>query len=440
MKFTNRRRSLLDSLRFAGVVLCLYTTIAFASGPVEKVIYTFSGSPGGAGPVGGLIADSSGNLYGTALHGGGNAACDCGIVFELSPPSTGSSAWTETVLYSFQGGTNDGYYPSGTLVMDSVGNLYGTTENGGPVTEYCAFGCGSIFELSPPPTPHGTWKETILSFFTPDCNQGCWPNGSLIFDGVGNLYGVTPDTEGVVFELSPPLSGETTWTRTTLHLFHKNEGFNPLSLVMRRGNLYGTTGGGYPDNAGAVFQLVHTNTGWTAHILYKFPILLASGSEPVGRLIFDRDGNIYGTTYFGGIGATNAQTGFGVVYELSPATTPGDPWVETTLYSFTGGKDGANPYGGLHFDRSGNLYGTASTGGLRNKQTRQNGTIFELSPPAVTGADWTETTLHDFGGSAYSDGSEPTHELLQVGGKLYGTTFQGGSSNLGTVFSLVITP
>ena len=185
------------------------------------------------------------------------------------------------------------------------------------------------------------------------------------------------------------------------------------------GNLYGTTQSGGLNNAGIVFQLHKTISGiWIENILYNFTGL-ADGGTPLAGLIFDSAGNLYGTTSKGG------SIGRGTVFELTPNGLGG--YTESVLYSFASGSDGATPSAKVVFDSAGNLYGTTSTGG-----TGSVGTVFELSP---SGSGWTETVLHSFSGT---DGSTPLGELvLDASGNLYGTTFTGGSQNVGTVFELI---
>jgi hypothetical protein len=190
----------------------------------EKVLYSFQSVPDGATPVGAVVFDKQGNLYGTTRDGG-SSSCpsvqQCGTVYQLAPPAKSGDPWKETVLYIFKGNTSkDGASPYGGLVIDAAGNLYGTTGYGG--TGNCVvlgilMGCGTVFELSPPKQKGGPWTETVLySFPTP--KQGFVPWGDLVFDGAGNLYGATiygggygtncGDAYykycGAVFELSPP--------------------------------------------------------------------------------------------------------------------------------------------------------------------------------------------------------------------------------------------
>lgn len=423
------------------ILLVIPGTNALASGPLEKPIYSFQGGSDGSLPGAGLIADKDGNLYGTT-HGGGTAPCQCGTVFEMSPPSTPGGAWTQTQLYAFQGGANnDGEIPFGTLVFDKLGNLYGTTGYGGPGE------AGTVFELSPPATAGGLWTETVLYIFPGDKSQGYSPIGRLSLDSAGNLYGTTEYGGamgcgfgfgcGTVFELSPPATPGGAWTRTLLHEFSVTKGSpdgaypNPDLAFDLSGALYGTTrlvGGGGTN--GTIFQMKRHQGVWSLKTLYTFPDGINS---PSGGVVMDKSGNLFGVSQ--GFRST------GGIYELTPPIGGHGPWTETNLYNFAGDKDGYAPGGMLLQDKDGNLYGSCSLGGERNHRTYDtNGTIFELSPPTIAGGAWTETTLHDFAPAGYGDGSGPSGGLIMVKGKLYGTTLFGGTGNQGTVFALVIVP
>jgi uncharacterized repeat protein (TIGR03803 family) len=394
------------------------------NGP-EQVLYAFQGQIDGSSPSG-LIFDSSGNLYGTTPNGG-NAGF--GTVFELSP--NGSGGWTETVLYSFQGGS-DGQGPSWGLIFDQVGNLYGTTGAGGS-------NGGTVFELSP--IGSGGWTKTVLYSFNGELGGINGPRG-LVFDQKGNLYGSALggdpgcgdgfDSCGGVYELSPNGSGG--WTATLLYSFQ--DSFfapNPGLALDGAGNLYGTTWGGGGSSCdddygcGAVYELSPNGSGgWTATLVYGFQGG-SGGNGPAGGLIFDKSGNLYGTTGAGGDvqgGETQCYAGCGTVFELSPNGSGG--WTETVLYSFQGGNDGDVPTTGLILDESGNLYGTTIEGGDTACFNGDGcGTVFELSPDS--GGVWTETILYVFQGG--SDGEWPNYGvILDQTGHLYGTTSQGGGT------------
>src|SRR5271170_769041 len=405
-------------LSVLGLLVLVSCANTFASGPVEKIIHKFTGSPDGKIPLGALVADKAGNLYGTTPEGGVCTASTngCGVVFELTPPTTEGAGWSETILYSFTGGS-DGSAPDGTLIFDNQGNLYGVRT-------------GGIFELSPPTTEGGDWTETNLP--SPGYLQG----SKLLFYG-GNFYGVTQDGGraklGTAFVLKPPSTAGGAWAYRVIHSFGvvTGDGTHPIAgLVAHNGSLYGTTnqGGAGDGPAGIVFQLTLKNGVWAETVLYDF----TTGGHPYGPLIFDPAGNLYGTI-FGSQGSDP-----GAVYELSPPTSPGGPWQETTLYSFSyaSSKGGSNPMAGVIRDAANNLYGTTYSGGIG----RGLGVVFKLKPPETSGGAWAEVVLHSFGGIAHSDGAYPTGELILLNGAFYGTTSGGGLSldpvPGGTVFSL----
>jgi uncharacterized repeat protein (TIGR03803 family) len=215
------------------VAILMIVGNAWAADSKGGVIYRLQGGNDGDRPFAGLIADQAGNLYGTTYNGGGGpyfVGC-CGTVFEVSPPAAPGDPWTETVLYSFQGGT-DGGAPDGSLVFDQTGNLYGTTTQGGQNAE-CP-NCGTVFELTPPANVGGAWTETILHRFTGliDNSDGAGPIGALVFDKAGNLYGTTYVggllSDGTVFQLSPPTTPGGSWTETTIYGFRgRSDGLGP---------------------------------------------------------------------------------------------------------------------------------------------------------------------------------------------------------------------
>jgi len=419
---------------------------------VQSVPYTFTGGSDGAAPTAGLISDSKGNLYGTATNGGDisgancpglNPPTGCGVVFELTPPSGGSGSWTESVLYTFTGGS-DGAYPQAALIFDAKGNLYGTAANGGDTSgSNCTAtgGCGVVFELSPPSGGAGPWTETVLYTFTgtPD---GSVPFAGLIFDAKGNLYGTTAGGGasgfGTVFELSPPSGGTGSWTETLLYSFSgSSDGDSPVAGLIfdAKGNLYGTTVNG-GSAFGVVFELSPPSggTNWTESVLYAFKDS-ADGAYPYAGVIFDAKGNLYGTTSNGGnMSGPNCKVahGCGVVFELSPPSGGIGAWTETVPYTFTGATDGGYPYAGLIFDSKGNLYGTTAQGGNTSGSNCSAsdgcGVVFELTPPSGGTGAWTETLPYVFNGG--SDGANPYAGLfLDSQGSLYSSTAMGGNTS-----------
>jgi uncharacterized repeat protein (TIGR03803 family) len=378
------------------------------------------------GPTGSIVIDGAGNLYGTVNRGGTGH----GTVFELMPNA--AAGWDYKTLHTFSG--SDGDSPSAALIFDAAGNLYGTTASGGPLRE----ALGTVFELSP--TANGNWTHKILHTFTQvQVGRGVHPAGALIFDGAGNLYGTTVSGGagcdcGTVFKLSPSTSGD--WGETELHRFNIREGGIPFSELIfdAAGNLYGTTVGDTTmRDHGIVFELSPPPSGgkWTFQILHKFkgdP----EGSNPSGGLVFDAAGNLYGATTYGGINHS------GTVFELSPVA--GGGWKEQVLHNFGFG-DGLLPYGRLLLDSSGNLYGTTSAGAGASGACfdRGCGTVFELSPNGD--GPWTGSVLLRFGSAVH--GYAPVAGLIfDAAGNLYGTTEHGGAYGAtkghygGTVFQL----
>ena len=399
-------------------------TISNAPPSKEAVLYSFIGNGAdGLGPQSALVSDTHGNLFGTTFSGGSHGQ---GSVFELSPPTVSGGAWTETILYSFPGGAGGpGQNPTGTLVFDKNGNLYGTAAGGN--------GQGLVFELAAPATAGGAWTQTVLHMFgnTPD---GSGPIGGLVFDASGNLYGTTEDggttNQGAVYELSPGAGG--VWTLEIIYSFSAGaSGNRPQSslIVDSKGNLYGTAENGGANDAGVVFKLSPPASGtqWTETVLHNFGGSLFEGSTPVGSLVFDAAGNLYGTTETGYLGAS------GTAFKLTPPAS-GTLWTETILHAFANNTtDGGNPESGLVFDAQGNLYGTTIFGGNAINFT-SGGTIFELSPPATSGGSWTENTIYEFAAGP-TDAYETTASLIiDKAGNLYGTTQAGGAHGLGTVF------
>jgi uncharacterized repeat protein (TIGR03803 family) len=299
-----------------------------------SILHAFT-SADGRYPRAGLVFDAAGSLYGTTAFGGAHGY---GVVFKLAPNADGT--WTESVLYSFGGLADlaDGAQPYAGLVFDTAGNLYGTTESGGAYSPY-----GVVFKLTP--NADGTWTESVLHSF--NGADGLQPEAGLIFDATGNLYGTTLLDN--VFKLAPNSDG--TWTESVLYRFQNLEfGSEPRAglVIGAAGRLYGTTTGGGA-GYGVVFKLTPNRDGtWTESVLHFFRG--PDGAYPQAGLVFDAAGNLYGTTTGGG-------AGYGVVFKLTPSSSG---WSETVLHTFIG--FGASPVAPVIFDRAGNLYGTTSDG------------------------------------------------------------------------------
>jgi uncharacterized repeat protein (TIGR03803 family) len=341
-----------------------------------------------------------------------NAGNGSGTVFQIL--HLGSNWVTIPISLFPNGGAN----PTARVVFGPDGRPYGTTLNGGN-------GQGIVFNLSVSPTICKTancfWKETVLYEFSgsPD---GAHPGlGDLVWDQAGNIYGTTvqggPANVGTVYELKR--SGNT-WTEVPIYSFSGSDGALPGNGVVfdSNGNLFGTTQQGGLGDLGNVYELKFMpGVGWTQTTVYNF--LGSTGLNPVAGLVFDNAGNLYGSTTGGGSG------GGGTVFELSPS---GDSFTFNLLYSFSGTQE-CGPWAPLTMDAAGNLYGTTLCDGANNL-----GSVFKLSN---TQNGWVYTSLHDFTGG--NDGSYPTGNVtFDTNGNLYGTAYYGGSQNVGTVW--MITP
>jgi len=375
----------------------------------EKVLYAFTGGSDGQSPDSALIFDTAGNLYGT--NQGGQGASLYGNVFELTRSDSG---WTQTVLYGFSD-ESDGYEPTGSLVWDAKGNLFGVTQGGG------ALNAGTVFELSP--TSGGGWIKSTPYTFTGGSDGG--RPISLISDGKGTLYGTTTYggdgscSCGTVFELK---QSKGSWTETVLHSFlGVPDGSIPIGLTLgQAGNLYGATELGGTYNAGTVFQIKRSGNHWKESVLHNFTGG-ADGDIPEASVVVDQAGNLYGTTTSGGAGGC----GCGIVFKLEHHSN--GKWKEQVLHRFkNNGHDGTAPTTPLIFDSAGNLYGTTYEGGAYGA-----GIAFELMQNF--NGTWIETVIETFIGP--SRGSEPNALVLGKDGYLYGSAL-GGVYNAGLVFQL----
>lgn len=359
----------------------VYELVKSSNGYTEKLLYSFgSSSPtsDGASPQAGLIMDAAGNLYGTTTYGGSsNCLLDigsdgCGTVFELVKSSTG---YTEEVLYTFTG--FDGAYPLAGLTIDSAGNLYGTTSNGGANDGY-----GVVFELV---NSAGTYTYEVLYNFGATATDGRNPLGGLVMDSAGNLYGTTSlDTGsyscglsacGTVFELVNSADG---YSEKILYTFSESGGANPeAGLIMdSSGNLYGTASNGGAYGSGTVFELVNSSGNYTEKVLHSFGGTPTDGVLPIASLVMDDSGNLFGTTNMGGSATLCGGYGCGTAFELLNSS---GTYTERVLHGFGGVSDGESPDAALVMDSAGNLYGTTPTGGL----PYEVGTAFEISPTAA---------------------------------------------------------
>ncbi len=423
------------------------TVIPFTSAAQENILLSFNGLDGMTS-LSGLVAGPSGNFYGvTSIGGHGNCAdwgggAGCGTVYELTSPAESGGAWTETVLYNFQGGA-DGDEVVASLILDAQGNLYGVTELGGGGS--CTYGCGTIFELSPPATQGGSWTKTTLYTFQGGMTDGSYPEGTLVFDAKGNLYGTSffgggPNCGGygcgTVFELSPSKTGGG-WSETALHVFvgpDNGDGYLPNNNLVfdAEGNLYGTADSGGAYNNGAVFELSPpTGQGgkWTEQVIYSF-IGAPDGANPESGLTPGANGVFYG------VASGSGPAEYGTVYQLTPPAPGSSQWTLAVLFGFNLKAAGGNPGGPLVLDASGNLYGTTAVGGDYSCPSPYNdgcGVVFEL---VNSSGRYSENVLHSFTGTG-GDGIQPESGLIMDAlGNLYGTTELGGTQGYGTVFEI----
>jgi uncharacterized repeat protein (TIGR03803 family) len=378
------------------------------------VLHAFTGSTDGGYPSATLTLDRAGNLYGTTEYGGTHQT---GTVFKL----TNKSGWLLTELYNFTGG-NDGGNPLSSVIFGPDGSLYGNASEGGPL------GYGTVYNLKPQPQPCGSvgcqWRETTLYQFSDPSDGEAYPWGNLHFDAAGNIYGTTTAEGGAVYELAPAAHG---WTYQLAYAFDILGGpSRPYAGVISdaAGNLFGTTSaGGVPNcgrmlDCGTVFELSPAGSSWVLTVLHEFDG--TDGGIPIGGLIADSLGNLYGANSTGYIymltkagGGFSFQTlarvqgtcaaflfgpscgpwdtltmgpdgslygsayatgafGYGSIFRLTPS--PGG-WVYTVLHDFTNGSDGAYPIAGVTLDSHGNFYGTTTIGGSGG-----DGVAFEITP------------------------------------------------------------
>jgi uncharacterized repeat protein (TIGR03803 family) len=412
------------ALALAVVCAPLLLTTPSAQAQTYSVLYTFTNGADGAYPTGGLVRDRAGNLYGTTNGGFGGSY---EVLFKVD--RTGHF----TVLHTFDA-PGDGRYPNGDLIRDAEGNLYGTTVYGGHGTCYNYTGCGTVFKVD-----GKTGKEKVLLRFRDSRKSGWQPAAGLFRDESGNLYGSTPwggtHEVGLVFKL------DQAGTETVVHNFtdRADLGISSAGLIRAGSHIYGTTsGGGDPPcnigyaGCGTIFKVDERTGKWT--ILYSFTGG-ADGSGPDGHLASDKVSNFYGATEAGGdLNCDDGGYGCGTVYKVDETTGK-----ETVLYSFRGGADGKVPFGGLVRDASGNLYGTTYYGGDFNCKGSPDGcgTIFKIDER--TGE---ETVLYTFHGG--TDGGASFGGLTLDGqSNLYGTTSDGGGvgcsgAGCGVVFKLTL--
>lgn len=423
------------SLVLSGMMATITDIVSSAQASTLNPLYSFCGvqyCANGEGPVGGLLRDGAGNVYGTTQSGGANGG---GEVFELARNGDGYS-YSFQVLYSFcpAGDCSDGSGPTSDLIMDTSGDLYGTTNWS------ANFNSGSIFELVPN-AKRSKWRFKTLHRFCSDtsCTDGADGNAltyagaasGALYDGAALLYGTTKrggaNDGGVVFKLRPPAPEKKKWHYETIHDFCgpncTEDGEAPeAALTMdSSGRLYGTTVNGGVVRAGVVFEVKRKRGKWVEILTYQFGARTGDGGFPASQMLLDNAGNLFGTTSLGG-----AHQG-GTVFKLVPN---GRNSQLETLYSFCAQPncaDGSGPSGDIAMDAAGNIHGITSYGG---DPDQQGGVAYALNP--------TFHVLHTFcSESDCHDGYWPVSGvILDEAGTIFGTTYQGGDHNGGEVFTL----
>ena len=360
---------------YIGTAICSYgcgTVFKLShtdAGWTNTILYAFKQPPSdGVIPAARVIFGPDGALYGTTYEGG---AYFTGTVFRLAPPShpcTGTSCpWTETI-YNFPADYTSGYGSDAEVAFDRNGNLFGTTYLGGAGScDQIPEGCGVVFEIAAPVLQ---WQQSVVYDFTQQ--TGFNPNSGVLINDDGTIYGAAAGggtvDRGVVYKLS---SSGGSWTQSVLYSFTgQSDGSRPDGGLIQdaQGNLYGTTALDGSGGGGTVFELSPSGGGWTFNLLYSFTGTLG----PIAALSMDADGNLYGTT------ERDGAYGFGNVFKL---TKSNGSWTYTSLYDFTGGTDGANPETNVLVDSAGNLYGTATYMGPPSRLCPDGcGVVWEITP------------------------------------------------------------
>jgi uncharacterized repeat protein (TIGR03803 family) len=410
---------------FAVLTVTLIAALALAPGAWAagkyNVLYNFTGGADGGGPYEGLVTDTTGNLYSTTTLGG---ASGNGTVFKLTKNSDGS--WTESVLYSFAGGA-DGATPWAAVTFDTSGNLYGTTTAGGTSS------AGTVFKLAP--NSNGTWTESVLYSFTGGSDGAYPQWCGVILDASGTLYGMTSgggsQDMGVVYKLTPNSGGS--WTYSLLHTFTggKDGSYPQVGILAfnTAGKLYGTTSDGVDNygecptrhDCGSIFEMTPQSDGsWKEQVIFRFTGV-GTGRRPDGTLSFDSAGRLYGAAAGGG-GI------LGTAFRLTLGAK--GKWNEQVLHVFQGNQDGAYPASGVVFDTVGNLYGSTFYGEDENGGCCF-GQVFKLIPHSNR---WDYRAVHRFHGPPQDGSNTNAGVVFDTAGNLYSTAQNGGTSGYGVVF------
>ena len=435
----------------AVALILAFTSFAWVSpctADNTTTIYQFKGGDDGTWPYAGLV-EHNGEFYGTTWKGGSD---DLGTIFKLTPPANGQGAWTKTVLHEFHGHssfslTDDGAHPWAGLIWDgNEGKFYGTTNQGGE------WGWGTVFVLVPPVNPLDPWDEYSIYDFCSlsHCNDGTYPQASLLVGADGALYGTTSEGGpytgngyGTVFKLTRDPVLDYQWTYAVIYNFCSNgyyclDGYHPVAELIadKQGSLYGTTQYGGAHSSGIAFKLTPPATGtglWTQTVLHSFCSheflqQCYDGLYPASGLVFDTQGNLYGTTSAGGQPDGAYSGGGGTVFKLTPPGNGTTDWSESVTYSFANHSRGNFPVAALIVDSQNNLYGTTQIGGPSSAKYGNGwGTVFKLGPPHWDGTHRTLSVLTSFDSTnGPVTNSQPVGPVTLYQGALYGTTAYGG--------------
>ncbi len=450
-------------LRKRGVLLTAFLALPLLSSGAQT-LHSFAGGTDGANPVGGLALGANGVLYGTTTLGGTPSGCTnppgCGAIYQLTPPSKPGGSWSESVIYAYPTYS----YPASAPTVGPAGELYVAAYYGGP--EYV----GDVSEFTPPATPGGMWNRTELYSFSYPGGDPQNPAASVVIGASGVLYGTVPYAGtstncggvfgttygcGGVYSLTPPATPGGTWTEETIYTFQGgSDGSFPITslVVGKNGVLYGSTNVGglgtfcvddtvqhigfsspatfatIPVNCGTIFELDPPATAGDEWTETELYNFEGKRDGGFPNALTYWNGKFYGTVTFGGDPRNCGGAGCGGVFELNPPAVPGAEWTEKVIYSFTSGRDGLFPGAGVALGSDGTIYGTTLDGGNDNACPANPGCgiVFQLKPPLFPGFGWRESVLRRF---SATDGWMPMGGVtIGADGALYGATEYGGTS------------
>ena len=405
-----------------------------SAGAQSRIVYEFSGTSVApfppAIPSGPVIMDGGGALYGVTFSGG---PANVGTVYRLTRPGVGSP-WTITTLYGFLGSA-DGSTPQFGLAMDRNGTLYGVTEGGGVLADCFGYGCGTVFRLTPPGAGETAWTKTTLANM-PESNT---PSAGPLIGADGALYVPTyrdytsPGTYGAIFKLTPPAAGQTGWTNTAIYQFTgREDGSDPSgTLIMdAAGKLFGTAsyGGMGTKGDGTVFELLPPLSGQAARRLAVLHRFTGpDGSTPASGVVFGKGGVLYGTTLYLPNGPDDGFAG--TVFKLTQPAEGGGAWDYQLIHAFD--NDGATP-DAVVMDAKGRLIGSTFFSAHGGRRSYFGGTIFELTPPVAGLLNWTETGLIQLDGR---QGYDPRGVAIGTDNHVYVPT-EAGARHYGSVLTV----